>query len=310
MPSIPTRRGKPRSKRRFSLFMSSALAALGLAGCSPAGLLNGASRIVPGGDPARLAAGGVAFAADPRLKLDVWAPRRSPREPLPVVIFFYGGGWVSGSRGDYGFAARAFAGRDFIAVVPDYRLVPKVRFPSFVEDAALAVKWTRDNAARFGGDPRRITLAGHSAGAYLAALLALDRHYLADVGVDPAIVRAAALLSGPYDFFPFTEMRGRDALGAWPRPKETQPIHFARAGAPPMLLLHGTADRVVRPYNSRNLAAALTKAGSTATLKEYSGRSHTDIVKALSPLFRNSIPVLDDSAAFLREHSGAPTSHP
>ena len=108
----------------------------------------------------------------------------------------------------------------------DYRLVPQVRFPAFVQDGALAVKWVRDNIARYGGDSARIGLSGHSAGAYIAAMLALDRHYLADVGVDPGIIRAAALLSGPYDFYPFTEQRGRDALGQWPRPAETQPISF------------------------------------------------------------------------------------
>jgi acetyl esterase/lipase len=272
-----------------------------LVGCSPAGFLNGASRIA--GDPARLAADGAAYGSLPRQKLDVWTPRKPGAAPLPVVIFFYGGGWVSGERGDYGFAGRAFAANDFVAIVPDYRLVPDVRFPSFIQDGALAVKWARDHAAQYGGDPERITLSGHSAGAYIGAMLALDRRYLRDSGVDPKTIRAAAFLAGPYDFYPFTEARGRDALGAWPRPAETQPISFARADAPPMLLMAGTADRVVQPRNSKALANALAKAGGTAELKLYKGQSHIDLAKSLSPLFRGSNPALADSVAFLKAHS-------
>lgn len=285
-----------RVTRRSALLSS--LCSLFAFGCSPASLLNGASRLA--GDSARRAGEGMAFGDDTRLKLDVWVPNRTDAVPLPVVVFFFGGGWVSGDRGDYGFVGRAFAAQGFVVVIPDYRLVPNVRFPTFIEDGARAVKWVRDHIAQFGGDPGRIALVGHSAGSYIAAMLGLDRHYLADAGLDPTVIRAAALLSGPYDFYPFTEQRGRDALGHWPRPLETQPIHFARRDAPPMLLLHGTADTVVRPYNSERLAAALRKAGATVELKLYPGKSHLDTIKSISPLFRKSTSSLADSIAFLR----------
>ena len=275
-----------------------------LAACSPAGLLTGVNGLVPGDGGARKVASGIAYGALPRQKLDVWGPRRRTGEPLkPVVVFLYGGGWVAGSRADYGFAGSAFAGQDFVTIVPDYRLVPEVRFPAFVEDGALAVRWARDHVEQYGGDPRRITLAGHSAGAYNAAMLALDRRFLRAVGVDPKIVRAAAILSGPTDFHPFTDIRSRDALGAWPDPAATQPITFARADAPPMILLHGTADTVVRPRNSVVLADKLRALGAPVELKLYQGRNHVDVVKALSRPFRGSLPVLTDSASFLREHS-------
>jgi acetyl esterase/lipase len=225
-----------------------------------------------------------------------------------VVVFFYGGGWVDGDRGDYAFVGRAFAAQGFVAVVADYRLVPKVRFPAFIEDGALAVKWARDNIASHGGDPARIALPGHSAGAYIAAMLALDPRFLAAVGVDPRTVRGAALLSGPYDFYPYTEQRGRDALGAWPRPAETQPISFARADAPPLLLMHGTADTIVQPRNSQMLAARLAALGAPVELKLYPGKSHTDTIKSLSPAFRGSTPALADSIAFLRRLTPLPTS--
>jgi acetyl esterase/lipase len=284
--------------RRFALL--SGLSSAFLSSCSPEALLNVFSRLA--GDPARLAASGVPFGDDPRLKLDVWVPQQRASALLPVVIFFYGGGWNSGERGDYGFVGRALAARGFVTVIPEYRLVPQVRFPTFIEDGARAVKWVRDHIAQFGGDPRRIAISGHSAGSYIGAMLALDRHYLADIGVDPAIIRSAALLSGPYDFYPFTEQRGRAAFGNWPRPLETQPISFVRRDAPPMLLMHGTADDVVRPRNSEHLAAALTRAGATPELKLYPGKSHIDTIKSLSPLFRGSTSALADSVAFLSAH--------
>lgn len=280
------------------------LVSLLVAACSPAGLLTGIDRLTPGGEGRRVASG-VPFGPDPRLKLDVWAPERRPVQGtrLPVVVFFYGGGWVAGSRQDYGFAGAAFASKGFVTIVPDYRLVPHVRFPTFVEDGALAIKWTRDHAAEFGGDPTRITVSGHSAGAYNAAMLALDPHFLHKVGVDPKTIRAAALLAGPYDFLPFTEQRGRDALGAWPRPEETQPIHFARADAPPLLLAAGTADTIVNPRNSEALAAKLRRLGATVELRLYPGKSHVDLAKSLSKPFRGATPALADSAAFLEAHS-------
>lgn len=267
--------------------------------CSPAGLLNSVSRIR--GDSATLAKRGAAYGTNPRQRIDVWTPRTAGTK-RPVVVFFYGGGWSAGERSEYGFAGRALAAEGFVAMVPDYRLVPNVRFPTFVEDGALAVKWARDHAAEYGGDPNRISVMGHSAGAYIGAMLALDRHFLNDVGVDPSVIRAAALLSGPYDFYPFTDARAHDAFAAWPKPADTQPISFARAGAPPMLLIHGTSDSIVQPGNSRRLAAALEKLGSPVELKLYPGKSHIDPIKSLSPLFRGSTPALGDSVAFLRKH--------
>jgi acetyl esterase/lipase len=275
---------------------------LSLTSCSPAGLLTSFDRLTSATEAKRVAAG-VAYGPDSRNKLDVWAPRSRSSEALPVVVFFYGGGWNSGERGDFGFAGAAYAGKGFVAIVPDYRLVPSVRYPSFVEDGALAVKWARDNAARFGGDPKRITLAGHSAGAYIAAMLALDPQFLRNAGVNPQSIRAAALMSGPYDFYPFTEARGRGAFGRWANPAETQPINFARRDAPPIFLAHGTADRVVLPRNSRRLADKLRQAGAPVELRLYPGASHVDLAASLSRPFRGRTPVLDESAAFLRQHA-------
>ncbi|WP_375394480.1 alpha/beta hydrolase [uncultured Sphingomonas sp.] len=283
------------------------LAMLGMvfaaAGCSPPGILDTLNSLTPGDSDAHRAATAVAYGPAPRQRLDVWTPKSNGTALRPVVIFFYGGAWVKGSRGDYGFAGRAYAARGFVAVVPDYRLVPSVRFPAFVQDGALAIRWTRDHAAQFGGDPTRITIAGHSAGAYIGAMLALDPHYLTDIGVAPTTIRAAALLAGPYDFYPWDDSRAVDAFANWPRPEETQPIHYARADAPPMWLAAGTADTTVKPRNSVALADRLKASGAPVRLREYHGKSHVDLVMGLSKPFRGRAPTLDDSAAFLMAHS-------
>ncbi len=293
---------RKRPRRRLDTRRAWAVSLLALTGCTPAGLLTQFDRLTSPADVRRVAEG-VPYARGARQKLDIWAPAKNRGEALPVVIFFYGGGWNAGSRGDYGFAGAAFARRQFIAVVPDYRLVPEVGFPAFIEDGALAVRWARDNIGRYGGDPNRITLAGHSAGAYNAAMLALDPRFLERVGVDRKTVRAAALLAGPYDFYPFTEARGRAAFGSFPSPRDTQPINFVRADAPPIFLGHGSSDRVVLPRNSRRLADRLKHAGAPVTLRIYPRAGHVDLASALAGPFRHRVQVLDESAAFLRQHS-------
>ncbi len=269
----------------------------------PPAQLNMIDWITPGEGNVTQVAEAVAYGPAARQQLDVWAPASRSAEKLPVVVFFYGGGWHDGDRGSYAFAGRAFANQGFVAVVPDYRLVPGVRFPTFVQDCALAVKWARDHAAEFGGDPARISLAGHSAGAYNAAMLALDAHFLRDVGVDPKVVRAAALLAGPYNFAPFDPGAAQNAFGAWPIVAQTQPISFARRDAPPLLLMQGTADDTVKPHNTTDLAARLKSVGAQVVLRLYPGKSHNDLVMGLSKPFRTNARTLADSVVFLKLHS-------
>ncbi len=276
---------------------------------SPPMMLNMIDKMMASDAPVEQIADGINYGTAPRQQLDIWAPAQlgkgegRGKQKLPVVIFYYGGAWIKGSRQEYGFAGRAFAANGFIAVIPDYRLVPGVVFPVFAQDSALAVKWVHDNIAAYGGDPDRITLSGHSAGAYNAAIIALDTHYLTDIGVDPRVVRAAALFAGPYDFYPFDGPRSKAAFGAWPKPEETQPVTYARADAPPLFLAQGTADDVVKPRNAPRLAARLKAVGAPFVLKEYPGKSHNDLVMGLSVPFRGSATTLADSVAFLKEHS-------
>jgi acetyl esterase/lipase len=266
---------------------------------SPPKSLDVLNDIFPGDSGVVRVAGDVPFKSGQRGRLDVWAKEPVTGARRPVLVFFYGGGWAKGRRQDYGFVAKAYAARGFVVVIPDYRLVPQVHFPSFVEDGAAAVRWTHDNIARYGGDPDRIVLAGHSAGAYIAVMLALDRRYLAAAGVDPGVVRAAAGLAGPYDFYPFDKKRSIDAMSLAPDPRATQPITFARRDAPPLWLATGTHDTEVRPRNAIHLAARQQRLGSkTTVLREYAGLTHNDLIMAISKPFRRKAPVLAESVDF------------
>lgn len=251
--------------------------------------------------------GGVVVARDirygpaARQTLDVYRPSNAGGKPLPVIVFFYGGSWATGTKAGYGFAGRALAARGFVTVVPDYRLVPQVVYPAFVQDGAAAVGWVRRHIAGQGGDPERIVLAGHSAGAYIAAMLAVDERWL---GRDREGVRGLVGLAGPYDFAPFDVDASRNAFGRWPDPQETQPVRWAGAGDPPALLLTGADDTTVRPRNSEMLAARLRAGGVTAELKEYPGVGHVGLVTSLARPLRRRAPTLDDMAAFAHRVAG------
>lgn len=242
----------------------------------------------------------VAYGAGLRQRLDVYAPQ-DRAGPLPVIVFSYGGAWNSGERGLYDFAGRALAAAGFVTVVYDYRLVPSGRFPAFVEDTAAVIAWSSRNAARFGGDGRRLFLAGHSAGAYNVAMAALDPRYLAAHGLTPAVVSAVAVLSGPFDFLPLDGPATRNAFGHWADLAETQPVNAVTPAAPPFLLVTGDKDRTVYPRNSERLAERLREHGVEARLIVLEGLGHADVLTAIARPLRWRAPVLEAVTGFFRE---------
>ncbi len=298
----------PRLRRRASRAIPLiALTAL-LSACSP---LRSFNAIVPKDSGAEAIERGAAYGTHPRQRLDIYRPRQKGRGggaagaqgPLPIILFLYGGSWQSGEREGYGFAGRALAARGFLVAIPDYRLVPEVRFPAFLEDGAAALRWVRANAGRLGGDGSRIVLVGHSAGAYNAAMLALDPRWL---GEDRRAVRGLIGLAGPYDFLPLSGPVTNAAFSGAADPRLTQPVNFASAGDPPTLLLHGAKDRTVYPRNSRRLGEMLSAAGVEARVKLYPQLGHVGILTALARPFRGKAPVLEDVGAFAREVTAQP----
>jgi acetyl esterase/lipase len=245
---------------------------------------------------------GVAYGGEPRQKLDVYIPKNPPPR-APVVIFFYGGRWSGGSRQGFKFAAQALTSLGFIAAVPDYRLYPRVTFPAFVQDGALAVKWAHDHAARYGGDPGKLFVMGHSAGAHIAAMLALDGQYLRAAGGDRQWLAGMIGLAGPYDFLPLKEDDLKAIFGPPPRYPDSQPVNFVDGGQPPLLLLHGLKDRTVLSENARSLAARVRETGGEANTLYYRRKTHIGLVAALAPLLRHTATVLTDIGEFIDGHA-------
>lgn len=261
-----------------------------LAGCSPAALLN--TTVSRKGFALEA---DIPYGANPRQKLDFYRPE-TPRPDGKAVIFFYGGSWDSGAKSDYLFVAQALAARGIAAIVADYRLYPEVRFPAFIEDGALAVRWAADKVRT-----DKLFLMGHSAGAQIALMLAVNTPYLAAAGVDRMKLRGVIGLSGPYDILPLTSRKLQDIFGGPSRP-ETQPITFAKAPLPPALFVHGTGDTIVKAANSERLAAAWRTAGAPVELKLYPDVDHVDVVGAFSDLLRARAPTLADMTAYIDSH--------
>ena len=280
------------TRLRYSLLIS--LACLPAA-CSP---LRIAESLLSSGQSIQTR--GVAYDSGARQRLDVYRPRATG-SPAPVVVFLYGGRWQTGSKDQYHLLGDALARRGVVVVVPDYRLYPAVKFPGWVEDAAEAVRWTRKNIERFGGDTSQIFVVGHSSGAHTAVLLALDERYLRNAGLPATAVRGYVSLAGPVDTV-WTDADVQALMGprdGWPASYPRSHIVAGRASN--ILLLHGAADKTVSPDNSVRLAARIRKSGGCARSIVYRGVGHVEIVVAFSLPQLGIAPVMRDVLDFIHE---------
>jgi acetyl esterase/lipase len=250
----------------------------------------------------------VPYADGTRKKLDVYAPK-NPTGPSPVVMFIYGGAWKAGDKFEYEFVGRALAASGFVAVIADYRLYPEVKYPDFLEDNAQALRWIQDNIATYGGDPQRVFLAGHSAGAYNAIMLGLDPSFRRDYGVTIPILGVAGL-SGPYDFYPFEYNEVQTIFGDAPSAEGTQPINLVTSDAPPIWLGSGTTDPIVREENTQHLAKKLKDQGLWVTERYYEGMGHLEPIISMGKMWRWRAPVLADMVAFFTTFGAFPSGVP
>jgi acetyl esterase/lipase len=267
-----------------------------LAGCERLGFL---AANVPAVFGSHKRHANIAYGDDPQHRLDVYEPAPAAGAPRAVVVFWHGGGWRFGDKADYRFVGAALAQSGYVAVVANYRHYPQVKMPGFMDDAARAALWAAAHAGEFGGDRQRLYLMGHSAGAHLAALVALNTSYFAATGQSAPHIAGVIGLSGAYDFLPLLEPDVQDMFGPPHIYPQSQPINFLRADAPPMLLIHGLDDDRVRPKNSRNLASALSALGVAVTLKLYPNLAHAGTVAALTTLLRGRAPTLADITSFI-----------
>jgi acetyl esterase/lipase len=245
---------------------------------------------------------GVEFGELDRQKLDIFQPTTpAPPRGYPVLLFFYGGSWQSGDRADYRFVGQAFAELGILTLVADYRLHPDAVYPAFARDAAAATAWAHRHAPRYGGDPRALFLLGHSAGAYNAAMVAMDPRWLREQGLTPGIVRGWIGLAGPYDFLPITMEDIRPIFEAPHTPASAMPITHAGPGDPPALLISGRDDNRVNPRtNTLALARVLRQSGVPVEARLESGVSHPALVGALAAPLRWVAPVRREIAEFVK----------
>ena len=270
------------------------LAASLLAACSPARVLGLVQPAARGGEQTD-----IPYAAGPRHAMDIYIPAAGPT-PAPLVVFFYGGGWRSGSRSSYAFVGRALAACGMMVAIPDYRVWPEAGFPDFLKDASAAVTVAREEARRRGANPAKLFLMGHSAGAYIAAMLALDPEWL-DRTSRSALAGMVGL-AGPYDFLPLRDPVLEQIFA--PVGPRTQPITFAANAVAPMLLLSGNDDSTVFPANSLRLAARVRGNGGRAETIFYPGIGHVGVLAALASPLHALAPVRDDVCGFLRQPAG------
>ena len=270
-------------------------------------LLDNIDRMLRGGDGEIREVAAVRYGTDPAQKLEMFLPAgASATAPLPVIVFIHGGGWYSGDPHDYRFMARALAPHGYAVVLAGYRLYPHVRYPAMLEDGASALRWVADHAAALGGDPSRVVLMGHSAGAYNVAMLTLDRRWLAHERLSADAVKGTVGLAGPYDFYPFDTKSSKNSFGKAANPEETQPVVYARGDSPPMLLVHGTADTTVRPRNSVELARTLTRAGAPTQAVLLKDVTHEGVIMMFARPFSRDNRVLDAVLPFLAHVTASP----
>lgn len=272
-----------------------------LVACSPAGSLN-ATISTSGIDITHDAV----FEPGPRGTLDIYRPSASVRPAtatgLPLIIFLYGGSWRMGDKSTYPFVGATLARRGAVVMIPNYRMFPQVVFPAFLDDNAAAVAWAIGHAAEYGADPRQTFIIGHSAGAYDAAMLALDPHWLAMAGVDRAALRGVVGMAGPYNFLPITDPDIIPVFAPVQDGPASQPITYVDGHNPPMLLVAGDADTTVNPQNTISLAKRITEAGGPVVDKIYPGVGHIGLILSFAPLFRSKGPVLEDVWNFVAAH--------
>lgn len=220
-----------------------------------------------------------AEALDNPRKLDVYLPAKA-KKPFPMLVFFHGGGLTSGTKN---FAndrriADFWRSKGVAVVNVDYRLSPQVKFPAYIEDASQAVAWAVKNATKLGADPARIYVSGHSAGAYLATMLAMDERYLKAQGTGTAAIAGFISISGQMT----THFNVRKERGLSDVPlivDDAAPAHYIRKEIPRLLLLIGDHDWPARLEENQLMYAQFVQLAKTdkASFKVIANRDHNAI---------------------------------
>lgn len=213
------------------------------------------------------------YGREPDQKLDIYLPADQHRGAH--LVFFHGGSWSSGHKDEYAFLGSALAAFGISCAVVGYRLYPRVRYPVFVEDAAHAVAWLQREGSRYGFASGPLYLMGHSAGAHIAALVAMDERYRDMARLEMSQVMGVIGLSGAYRFRPENDPVHADIFSPAAHDFEiVKPINYVGADKVPLLLLHGSKDAVVGLKIAERMYAAAMQAGQKVDLHIQHGYGH------------------------------------
>ena len=238
----------------------------------------------------------MAYGLLPRHKLDIVQPA-AMRADTPIIVFFYGGHWEHGRKANYALHAACIAQAGAVAVVPNYRLFPRVTYPDFLRDCAAAVAWVQAHPERTGTGS--LFLMGHSAGGYNAMMLGLDRKWLDEAGGEPARIAGVIGLAGVYEFLPITKPKLKAIFpDAGP---EIEPASHAKAEAPPLLLARGSEDRAVTAHHAQGLAERMKTVGGHVHVVTYEGIDHAGLIRDVAQGVDGSA-VLRGIMAFVGNH--------
>ena len=289
---------------KFSRYLVALTACL-ISACSPIKVLNS---LVP--ESGFELVSGIEYGANSRQKLDLYLPKTQAKQPninSKVVIFYYGGNWDSGERADYKFVAEALSAQGYIVVIPDFRLYPEVLFPSLMSDPVTVAKWVKTLINQYGGDANKVFLAGHSSGAHMAVMMAINPEYLAAVSLQPKDFAGVIGLAGPYDFLPLKSERLKTIFGNEQEQLKSQPINFVDGNFkdgkhPPILLGVGKKDGTVWPRNTFNLAKKIKDNNGLVEVAEFENYGHVDMVAKLAKPLRGDGKLLKTITTFIDEH--------
>lgn len=216
--------------------------------------------------------------AENKDKLDLFMPEGLAN--APVVVYFHGGGLQNGEKSIGEGLGQQLAARGIGLVTANYRLSPSVMHPAHIEDAVAAFAWTKRNIANYGGNANRVFVSGHSAGAYLAALMALDPRYLEAHNLRLSDIRGAVPIS------PFLFVEDQDVAPSRPKTVwgtdeavwlDASVTPYIGGSKPPMLLIYADGDDDWRREQNQRLAAELSDAGNDAAVIEIANRTHGSV---------------------------------
>ena len=242
------------------------------------------------------------YGREPGQALDIYLPSDGHRGNQ--LVFIHGGSWNSGSKEEYAYLGSAMAAFGVACAVVGYRLFPQVRYPGFVEDIAHATAWLRRDGLRYGFTDGPVFLMGHSAGAHIASLVALDPRYREAANLGPDAVAGVIGLAGVYRFRPETSPLYEDIFAiAEPGYESVKPINYVGESQVPILMLHGEEDDVIGIKNARQMEQAASNAGHRVKLHPQPGYGHIKPIFDFLPFMPNHQKTMALLLSFMSEVS-------